>query len=305
LKLIRAKAKKHETLGVEFTPEGVAFAVLARAAGQLPRLLAAEFIPNADAPALALQERLAKLGGRARPCQLVMPAANYQLLLGDAPEVPPEELSEALRWRVKDLVSFSVADAVVQAFLLPASCTRGSARLAYAAVAKRAAVAEQVALAHDSGLQLQAINIPELALAQLAAACVEATRAIGLVHLVPGGGTLLLVREGELYLARNFKLDFNGGLLDDLPADALLLELQRSLDYFERQMRQVPPLNLYLCGENITEDKITSPLKEGLSAQVELLPLAHGVSIADDIELHTLPLCLRAMGAALADAGGA
>ncbi|BFM19886.1 MSHA biogenesis protein MshI [Gilvimarinus japonicus] len=304
MKLIRAKSRKYETLGVEFTSEGVALALLERIAGQLPRLLAAEFIPGSDTPAVALRERLAKLGGRARPCKLVMPTAGYQLLLGDAPDVPLEELSEALRWRVKDLVSFSVADAIVQAFLLPESCTRGGTRLAYAAVAKRTAVADQVALAQESGVALQSIDIPELALGQLATACLDTSRAIGLVHLIPGGGTLLLIRDSELYLARNFKLDFNGGLLDDLPAEALVLELQRSLDYFERQMRQVPPSHIYLCGENITEDKITPALKDGLSARVELLPLGQGLSIADDIEQHTLPLCLRAIGAALAEGGG-
>lgn len=303
MKLIRTKSRKYETLGVEFTPEGVAFALIERIAGQLPRLVTAEFIPDAAAPVVALRERLTKLGGRSRPCHLVMPGTGYQLLLGDAPDVPAEELSEALRWRVKDLVSFPVVDAIVQAFLLPESCTRGGTRLAYAAVAKRAAVAEQVALAHAASLALQAIDIPELALGQLAAACMDTSRSVGLVHLIAGGGTLLLIRDGELYLARNFKLDFNGGLLDDLPADALVLELQRSLDYFERQMRQVPPSHIYLCGENITEDKVTPALKSGLAARVELLPLDQGLSIADEIEQHTLPLCLRAIGAALAEGG--
>ncbi|WP_232305612.1 MSHA biogenesis protein MshI [Gilvimarinus polysaccharolyticus] len=303
MKFIRTKSRKYETLGVEFTPQGVAFALLERIAGQLPRLITAEFIPDTETPVVALRERLAKLDGRSAPCNLVMPAAGYQLLLGDAPDVPINELSEALRWRVKDLVSFPVVDAIVQAFLLPESCTRGGTRLAYAAVAKRSVVSEQVALAHEGGLALQAIDIPELALSQLALACLDTSRAVGLVHLIPGGGTLLLIREGELYLARNFTLDFNGGLLDDLPADALVLELQRSLDYFERQMRQVPPANIYLCGENITDDKITPSLKGGLAARVELLPLSQGLSIADDIEPHTLPLCLHAIGAALAEGG--
>src|SRR5690606_41109649 len=57
---------------------------------------------------------------------------------------------------------------------------------------------------------------------------------------------LVLVHNSELYLARHFQLPYHGGLLDDISTDALLLEIQRSLDYFERQMRQSPPQQLFL-----------------------------------------------------------
>jgi len=51
--------------------------------------------------------------------------------------VPAEELAEALRWRVKDLITFPVAEAIIDAFLLPEDSARGTSRMAYAVVAQR------------------------------------------------------------------------------------------------------------------------------------------------------------------------
>jgi MSHA biogenesis protein MshI len=110
---------------------------------------------------------------------------------------------------------------------------------------------------------------------------------------------LQIIRDGNLYLSRQFSLAYNAGLLDDLPGDALVLELQRSLDYFERQLRQSPPSHVFLCGENVTPDKLTPAIRNGLAVTIDLLELGSGIQIADEIAEHNLSLCLLALGAAL------
>src|SRR5690606_16355740 len=109
-----------------------------------------------------------------------------------------------------------------------------------------------------------------------------------------GGGSLQIIRAGNLYLSRQFSLAYNGGLLDDLPGEALVLELQRSLDYFERQLRQPPPSHLYLCGENITLDKLTPDIRSNLAVTMDLLSLNAGLQIDEQVQEHTLSLCLLA-----------
>ncbi len=296
-----AKSRQNETLGVEFAAEGVAFAYIKRMPTQQPLLVSSEFIPidkSVDA-ADVLRARLAKLGLQKIPCNIAMSSGSYQMLLGEAPKVPPEELADALRWRVKDLIQFPIADAVMDAFLLPEDSARGTSRMAYAVVAQRPQVTQLIAQAKSAQLNLQSIDIPELCLRNLAQACCDTKRGIALVKLGQGGGSLQIIRDGNLYLSRQFALAYNAGLLDDLPGDALVLELQRSLDYFERQMRQTPPSHVYLCGENVTADKLTPEIRNSLAVKIELFTIETGVQLGENIQEHSLSLCLLALGAAL------
>ena len=296
-----AKLRQNEIIGVEFAAGGVAFAHVRRLPTQQPLLVNSEFIPveKSDDVAEILRQRLTKLGLNKVPCNIAMTTGSYQLLLGEAPKVPPEELAEALRWRVKDLIQFPIADAVLDAFLLPEDSARGTSRMAYAVVAQRNNITQLIAQAKTAQLNLHAIDIPELCLRNLAQACGDTKRGIALVKLGQGGGSLQIIRDGNLYLSRQFSLAFNAGLLDDLPGDALVLELQRSLDYFERQMRQTPPSHIYLCGDNVTADKLTPEIRNGLAVKIELLNIESGVQLGENVQEHSLSLCMLALGAAL------
>lgn len=171
--------------------------------------------------------------------------------------------------------------------------------MAYAVVSPRAAIAALVAQVKSAQLSLAVIDIAELALRNLAETCCDTKRGVAIVKLTQGGGSLQIIRAGNLYLSRQFSLPYNAGLLDDLPADALVLELQRSLDYFERQLRQPPPSHVYLCGENVTADKLTPTMRASLAVTLDVLSLESGLQLADEVQPHTLSLCLLALGAAL------
>lgn len=293
--------RQNQTIGVDFTTSGVAFAHIVRPASQQPYLMSCDFLPTETGidPAELLRARLHKLGLAGAPCNLVMEPGSYQLILGEAPKVPAEELAEALRWRIKDVVQFPISEAVVDAFLLPEDSARGTSRMAYAVATQRKNVEAVVATVKATGLELKNIDIPELVLRNLAEVCCDTKRGIAIVKLHQGGGSLQIIRAGNLYLSRQFSLSYNAGLLDDLPGDALVLELQRSLDYFERQMRQVPPSHIYLCGENVTADKLTPEIHNALAVTIHVLDINAGVQIAEGIPEHVLSLSLHAIGAAL------
>lgn len=293
--------RQNQVIGVEISTAGVAFAHIQRPATQQPYLMHCDFIPaesGVDSVEL-LRSRLLKSGLSGVPCNLVMNSGSYQLILGEAPKVPAEELAEALRWRIKDLVQFPIAEAVVDGFLLPEDSVRGTSRMAYAVATQRKHIETAVAAIKAAGLELKNIDIPELVLRNLAEACCDTKRGVAIVKLHQGGGSLQIIRDGNLYLSRQFSLAYNAGLLDDLPGEALVLELQRSLDYFERQMRQVPPSHIYLCGENVTADKLTPTIRNSLAVSIHLLDLNNGIQIANTIPEHVYSLALCAIGAAL------
>lgn len=305
-KALRSPRHLNQTIGVEFTAEGVSFAVIERSSVSLPKLTHCEFIASKlpESSSLLLAERLSELGITRAPCHLVMTPSQYQLMLGDAPNVPADELAEALRWRLKDVIHFPVADAVVQAFLLPTDASRTGQPMAYAVVAQRADVQKLVSLTTKAQLNLQSIDIPELALRNLIVHCCDTQRAVAVARIVQHSGNVLIVRDQQIYLSRSFALDYNGGLLDDLPENALALELQRSLDYYDRQMRQAQPSSLLFCGDNITADKLTDPIRQSLHVPVGLLSITDGLDVNEAISEHQLSLGLIAIGAALREQEG-
>lgn len=315
MSLFRKRSSNQGTVGVQINADGVAL-VHASAPHSIenapetgassPVLNVAEWIPETDSnrQVTLLGERAERLGLRRQPCHLVLGREDYNLLLVEAPSVPASELREALRWRIRDLIDFPVDQAVLDAFLLPDDRSRGGKRMAYVAVAQRDLIIQRIAQIAEARLDLKVIDIPELATRNLVYRVCETERGVALVKLGSGTGSLYIVRGNDLHLARRFNVPYEGGLLEDLPEDVLLLEIQRSLDYFERQMRQPPPGQIWLVGENLSEDKVTESLTGGLPMPLSLLDLESSLTLGDQVQTHTLTLCLPAIGAALRLANG-
>ncbi len=292
-------------VGLEATPAGVALAHMlppgAAGAGCARRLRSCDYISAGDdqARAALLGERVDALGLAAAACNIVLPPQSYQLLLVEAPAVPGAELRDALRWRVKDLIDWPLDDVVVDVLPLPQRSSRDGGNTVYAVAALRRDIAANIDLAEGAGLRVGSVDIGEMALRNLAQVCADDSRGIALVKLNQGCGNLALVRDGSLYLSRRFDLDYNAGLLDDIPAESLVLELQRSLDYYERQMGQVPPATVLLAGENLAADKITDTMRAGLSAQVRILELERYLDCENPVDDTVLQACTVAIGGAL------
>ncbi|WP_086931218.1 hypothetical protein [Agarilytica rhodophyticola] len=233
-----------------------------------------------------------------RLCHLILSPADYQLLLIEAPDVDDTDLREAARWRIKDLISTPLEKVVVDVFRLPDDASRSAKKMAYVVVTELDRVNELIALINGAGLTLASIDIAEMALRNIALMVNDQMheRGVGIVRIFQGGGIVLLYREGNLYLSRQFQLNYNGGLLDDLPCDELALEIQRSIDYYERQMGLVPPGALYVGGENISEDKICQDFARNLTVPAQFLDITPTVEFVDDIDSAMTQLCLGALG---------
>ena len=236
---------------------------------------------------------------KAQYCSVVMNVADYQLLLVEAPDVPDEEMREAVRWRIKDLINVPVEAAVVDVFPVPSDASRAGKKMLYVVVATREWITRVIDLVRAADLQLRAIDIEVLALRNLTLN-LAAERGLALVRLRPGVGDVSIFKQGNLYLTRHFKLNYSGGLLDDLPDEALALEVQRSFDYVERQMGQVPPSQVYVCGEGLGAEKITDSLRKAMPAQVAYFDLADHLQFAQEpADEGIAQLCVAAAGGAL------
>jgi len=78
---------------------------------------------------------------------------------------------------------------------------------------------------------------------------------------------VVIIEQGEVYFSRKFNLSFNDSL-DEVDYESLvLLELQRSLDYCERQYRILMPTEFMLVGDGVNASLIER-LKENFSLNI-------------------------------------
>jgi len=285
-------------VGVFVTPDGVAAAQVSSGAGGKPRLERCVFEPRGAQDPLA--RVTSRLSARRAATVSVLDSSAYRLVLVEAPDVPPEELRAAVRWRIMDLIDFHVDDAVIDVFEMPRHARGGAARMMYAVTAKADTVKQQIELVESAGLDLGVIDIPELTLRNVAALLETEDRGTALLHLGDRRSTLLLVRQGVLYLTRHVEtgavtLGDAGEMRVDLVA-GLALEIRRSLDYFESHYEQNSIPQLYTSG---LEPGDQAQLARELGIPVREIDLAALFDTTEEVSPQLQRLVLPAVGAAL------
>ncbi len=292
--------------GLSVTDAGVAVVRLAMPEGGSPVLAGCGFAPAGSGSVPDSAQRLVdQVSARRATACAVMNTGDYRLLLVEAPDLPPEEMRAAVRWRIRDLVDFPVENAVVDVFDIPEQARRGQSPMIYAVVAPADAVAAQVALVEESGLALEALDIPELCLRNVATMLPEDDAGVALLYLAEDHGVLTLTRQGVLYLVRRLEIGLED-IRDTLAGDtlttdansAVALEVQRSLDYFESHYDQRPVTNVVVT-PNEQADSVAAYLGRELGTSARCLDLNELLPGGDPVAPDVQGKVLLAAGAAL------
>ncbi len=253
---------------------------------------------------------LRKQGGldRFRITTLLEPR-RYQLHLIDAPDVPEAELQAAVRWRLKDLIDYPPDAATVDVLPVPSEHDVGSrAKQVFAVSARNDDIAACMRLFDEAGLALGIIDIPELAQRNVAALYEEGARGLALLGFGDVGGLLTITAGGELYVARNLEatsaqIETAAGDVRATLFERIVLELQRSLDHFDRQFGGLPVVRLLLAPVPGAEP-LRQHLADNLYLPVELLDLTQVLDLQAVPALAQPEVQARALhviGAALRD----
>ncbi|MGR8920240.1 MAG: hypothetical protein ACU85V_11515 [Gammaproteobacteria bacterium] len=288
---------------------GVAAASVSRPAGAQPVLEWARFIAGSgDGRRAALGAALRQQPERGRVTGL-LPLEAYNLLLVEAPDVPVEEQRQAVRWRVKDLIDFPIEEAVVDVFDVPPA-KGGREGMLYAVVARKAAVRAVIDEIELQELPLASVDIPELAIRNLASLVPEDVGGVAFLYLEDERGLITISRQGTLYLSRRF----DGGSRRLLAAgtgevgaahegllDAVVIEIQRSLDYYESQFAQPPVQGVVIAPLPQALAGVDAYLGSQLGVPVRMLALDQLIESASALEADDAARCLTAVGAALRD----
>ncbi|MCX7897165.1 MAG: hypothetical protein N2441_04760 [Rhodocyclaceae bacterium] len=273
-----------------------------------PRLIAHERFAQegTESEALKRLKPLKKLWGQ-MVTTLVGPG-QYRLQAFDYPaelrSLNDAERREAMRWRAKEMVDFPIEDAGIDVFEMPASGGR-PAQL-WVVAAPKEVLQARIQAFQDAKISLTTIDIPELAQRNLASFFAQAHRGVALLSCQEHRGLLTICHEDELYVARH--IDVGARLLSEAGNEHLrervLLDIQRTLDNFDRNYGAIPLTSLCVAAP-ASGEAFVSYLGENLSLPVERVDLGQALDFSETPALASPDVHMEAwyaLGAALRDA---
>lgn len=226
---------------------------------------------------------------------LVFSLNKYQLVQTDRPQVPDEELAQALTWSIKDLI-MTQDEVVADYFDLPAQTT-GANKVNVVAVPK-----EELFIAcqgvMEAGLYLENVSVNELATCDLVP---ESPDAYLTVMQEPGAEICVnIIKDRNLYFSRRIRgyesiKTFTEEELKMGIADNLSVELQRSMDFFEGQLKQAPVKKILLNLDSQHLQTLCELIKGAMLVDTE----AFSPTIEKEIHLDVSEGSFAALGGAM------
>jgi len=220
-----------------------------------------------------LVKQVASLMPSQRKVQMVLAPELYALSLLERPPVADDEVLEAVRWRMQDNVEFSMEHASLDLFELPESASRDRAMVFVAAIPTDT-LKSLVNDVHECGLEVETVDIAELSLRNVVHSLFPAPdQNIALLRVTSNAGMINISRGEELFLSRRMSGvpgEFSESGWEDYK-DRLLLQVQRSIDYYESAMGQPPCNALLVATTHGWQEHFVSYLDEMLPIPIRTL----------------------------------
>lgn len=230
-----------------------------------------------------------------------MQTNDYQLLLTSPPEVPDEEIPSAIRWQIKDLVTHPIEESVISVFRLYDDAQKPYKNFIYAAVTEKEKVEEYIHLSNLHGFKIHAIDIMEFAMRNLMNYLSDDShRHVAVLHLEESHGTITVFSGNELCLSRHISSGYQQLKDNDSNIEMLSLEIQRSFDFFEGQLRRTPVTKLFVAPmPSGVSEGLLEKLDKLINAQIAPINLKDVIQFDCDVDEKTLIQCLPAIGGSL------
>jgi MSHA biogenesis protein MshI len=278
-----------------------------QAAGRArPEILTCDSFRKEDGDTATLRRLNRELQLNRHRCTTLLKPGEYQISQIDAPGVPRAEAASAARWKIQEMIDYPVEGATVDAVFIPAA-GGAEARNAQMLVvsARNEIIAATIKPFNEADIALEAIDIPDLAQRNFAQWLELPGRGLALLAFDERGGLLTFSSEGELFQSRRIDVSLKS-FEGDAEArkgvyDRLVLELQRSLDHFDRQFRHVAVARVMvtpIAGAADMRDYLAS----NLDVPVALVHLSEIMDFPHIPELHEearQAQCLQLIGATL------
>lgn len=327
------KKKRNQGINaVVLSEDGIAYAYIIRHAGQPPTLQSIQYSAIANrAETTSLLKQIVqqnKLEKKLITTSLLIADSNLVML--EKPDVTDNELRQAVRWRVKDSLSFDINNAIVDVFEIPGQKERGRIPLVYVTAVEKDFLKQRINLLEDQNLEIESIDIAELAMRNIAALLPEDQQGVALLKLDANKGLMTLTQDSSLYLARNIDVGYGSlssntnSILGEIPnedgglsleegmspeqqrsLDAIVLEVQRSLDYYESHFAKPSIKSLVITPLPYEIPGMINYLANALGLQVRLLDLNEVLDTQNPISEELQANSFFAIAAALRESASA
>jgi len=292
-------ASKESQIGVDFLSGGVAVAQVFTGSKDPGSVVRAEFIEanGQEAQVEALRKWVRANGLQKSPCVCLIAHDDCDVYQVEKPEVEDSEMMQAVTWKIKDLISYDVGNAVVDSYPMPLSGKNNQQQVGVVA-AQDTVIGSYVESIKSSAMRLRTLDIHDLVRSNLQVVRQSADKSLALMTFSDDAGLLSVYYDTDLYVSREFKIGIKrlekAGADDESAFDALLLEIQRSLDYFESFYGMGAVTDLQIFPRVTATEKMSMYLQNHANYDIDFVDV-------DASEAGINPFCFHAYCAALRD----
>jgi len=206
-------------------------------------------------------------------CQIVLAHGVYQGVQVDNPNVPEEEVLQALAFNTKDLFTIKPENQIIDYYQHHSN--NPSMNKLHVIACDKEMISPVVKYLHELDIDIAGITVEDVVVSQL----LTASTANILVFHVPGSQVLIaVVEDGKLCFSRRIQgydnfhqmsdVDFSSGMLTNLG-----LEVQRSIDFALGQLRLDSIGTIFMAVQNFDFDSLLSNMQELFDFPVEQLKI--------------------------------
>lgn len=317
----KKKKRSQGMNAVVLSDEGIAHACIVHIEGQTPTLRAFHYSPikNKAKTTSLLKEFIHNYKLEKSSIVTSLLTADSNLAMLERPNVENDELAQAVRWSIKDSFPFNIDDAVIDVFDIPEKKGNGRTPLIYVSAVEKNLLKKNIKLLEEQGLEVESVDIVYLVLRNVAALLPEDEQGVVLLKLDETQGLMTLTHDSSLFLARNIEVGYapllstlnlgeeqQAGLtLDGMPPerqrllDTIVLEVQRSLDYYESHFSNPTINSLVIAPVGHDISNVTKYLADALGFRVRVLDFNTALDTPELISDEMQAKCFFAIGAAL------
>ena len=227
---------------------------------------------------------------------IVIPANRVQSTQIESAELPEGDIQAALPWKVKELINIAPQDMVCDYIDMPLQPTGQGAKTQVLATSKK--YLEAITLPfHESGAEIAALTTEQFAYAKLQTTQ-DAAQLI-FIQNKKADAVLLIVKNQEICFARKIRnsaviMEMTPEQLEMGGSDSIAIEIQRSIDYFESQLKQPPIKNALLSMQGENAERLVSALNQVLPVRTKLISIEN-IEDGEQLDISFM----SALGAAL------
>ena len=311
--MLEKKLQQKNQVGLYLTTDGIAVAEVEVSADGQYGLKSCDFISSSGQTEQLTQlvRYIRENGLKKKPCIVVLEEAQYSLIQLPAPPVTDDELQSAIRWNLKELINYPVEEAVIDVFRVPVQENREGK--VYVVVSPKENIQQTVEFIRKTGLTLRAIDIEELSLGNIIDRMNDHQRGVAVLYLGQLLGSITLFSNSALYLSRKFDTgmkrlaetqqdalhtqDSDAGAAQQV-FESIILELQRSLDYYESEFSRAPITKLIVAPKHPILQSFCDYVSSNTGLTVELMNLAQVYTDSTALNDECQARCLPAIAAA-------